>query len=182
MKAKGIILYWIPVVLGATGIFFSCENDLEQIKEVSSIEHAPDEATRDFNMIYTDSGLAKLELSARIAESYNESQKTLFKDGLKVQFFNGEGEVVSVLTALYGEIDKETGDMFVRDSVELKNLEQNKTLLTEELIWTKKGDSVYTEKAVTILYPNLILYGKGAKTNHNFDTAFVYNVKAKVNK
>lgn len=173
---------WIPVILGVTGIFFSCVNDLEKIKEVSSVEHAPDEATRDLSVIYTDSGYAKLELNARIAESYNETQKTKLKDGLEVKFFNSQGEVVSILTALYGEIDKETGDMFVRDSVELKNIDQNKVLKTEELIWDKKGDSVYTEKNVTIHYPNMILYGQGAKTNRNFDTAFVYNVKAKINK
>lgn len=182
MKALAKNIKWIPVILGVTGIFFSCVNDLETIKEVSSIEHAPDEATLDLNVIYTDSGFAKLELSAKIAESYSETQKTLLKDGLKVKFFNDEGEVTSVLTALYGEIDKKTGNMFVRDSVELKNVEQDKVLRSEELIWDKDGDSVYTEKAVTITYPDMILYGQGAKTNRNFDTAFVYNVKARVNK
>ncbi|MDX1446904.1 LPS export ABC transporter periplasmic protein LptC [Lishizhenia sp.] len=182
MRALGINIFTIPVILGVAGIFFSCVNDLERIKEVSSIEHAPDEASRNLNVIYTDSGYAKLELTATIAESYNETQKTKLKDGLKVKFFNDNGEVVSILTALYGEIDKNTGDMFVRDSVELKNVEQNKILKSEELIWDKKGDSVYTEKAVTITYPNMILYGQGAKTNRNFDTAFVYNVKARVNK
>ncbi|MDX1651465.1 MAG: LPS export ABC transporter periplasmic protein LptC [Brumimicrobium sp.] len=172
---------FIPVMLVVAGIFFSCENDLEKIKKITTYPDSPNETTENLHVVYTDSGYAQVELFARIAESYSEPKSiTKFKDGLKVKFFNEKGEVTSVLTSLYGEIDDESGNIIVRDSVELLNINRKKKLETEVLFWNKKGDSIYTDKAVVITSPDMILYGMGAWTNHRFDTAQFYKPTARI--
>jgi len=97
-----------------------------------------------------------------------------------VNFYKDDGTVGSVLTSLFGEIDGETGDITVRDSVKLVNLEEQKTLETEVLYWNKRGDSIYTNKAVVITSPDMILTGIGAWTTRAFDTAQFYKPTAKI--
>jgi LPS export ABC transporter protein LptC len=172
---------YIPAIAFIAGIFFSCVNDLDKVKRISASPDSPDETSEFFHVIFTDSGLAQIEINARIAETYSSPRKvTKFKDGLKVNFFNNLGEVASTLTSIYGEIDDETGDITVRDSVVFVNIEEQKTLETEVLYWIKGGDSIFTDKEVTIKSPDMILYGIGAWTTPLFDTAQFYKPKAEV--
>lgn|SRR5690554_2423402 len=163
------------------GFFFSCVNDLEKVKKITTHPNNPDETSEDLHVIYTDSGYAQIEIFASIAETYTQPKKvTKFKDGLKVNFYNDQGEVGSVLTSLFGEIDGKTGNITVRDSVKLVNLEKEKTLESEVLYWNKNGDSIYTNKAVVIKSSDMILSGMGAWTTPAFDTAQFYKPTAKI--
>lgn len=172
---------FIPAIFLIAGIFFSCVNDLEKVKKVTASPDSPDETSEDFHVIFTDSGLAQVEIFAKIAETYTTPRKlTKFKDGLKVHFFDDDGGIASVLTSIYGEVDDESGNITVRDSVVFVNIEEEKTLETEVLYWIKAGDSIFTNKPVTITSPDMILKGIGAWTTPLFDTAQFYKPKAQI--
>jgi LPS export ABC transporter protein LptC len=147
----------------------SCVNDLDTIRKITYKSSDPDDRTRDLVVLYTDSGYAKVQVFAKIAETYTKPQQVMkLKDGVKVNFFSDDGEIVSVLTALYGEIHQNDGTMFVRDSVVLFNKQKNQRLETEELHWNQKDSSIYTNKAVIIRKDNAILFGQGIKTKQDF--------------
>jgi len=174
-------LFWIPVVIITTGIFYSCENDLDKVKKVHVNPDSPDETSKNLHIVYTDSGLPQLEIFATIAETYSQPKsKTKFKDGLRVNFYTESGETGSVLTSLFGEIDNESGNIVVRDSVKLVNLADNRTLETEELFWNKGEDSIYTNKSVVITSSDMIISGMGAWTTPAFDTAQFYQPTATI--
>lgn len=163
------------------GIFYSCVNDINKVKKISIQPDSPDETSEGLHIIYTDSGMAQIEIYSNIAETYTlPEDKTKFKDGLKVNFYSDDGEIEAVLTSLYGEIDKRTGNITVRDSVKLVNLEKQKTLKTEVLYWDKGGDSIYTDKPVVITSPDMVLSGVGAWATPNLDTAQFYNPTAQI--
>lgn len=181
MKRISHTLYWIPVLFIMAGIFYSCVNDLDKVKRITTHPDNPDETSENLHIIYTDSGYAQVEIFAVIAETYsNPKAVTKFKDGLKVNFYNEEGKVQSVLTSLFGEIDNESGNITVRDSVEFVNVEEQKVLKTEALYWNKGGDSIYTDKPVVITSPDMMLSGVGAWTTPAFDTAQFYKPTAKI--
>lgn len=161
------------------GIFFSCANDLEKVQKITMSPNSPDETSEDFNVIVTDSGYATFQLFAKIAESYTSPKKnTKFKDGLKVLFYDESGKVSSELTSVYGEIDEESGNIVVRDSVEFLNKQTMELLKTEVLYWNKKADSIYTNKPVVLSSPDKVITGIGARTNHTMDTLIVYKPQA----
>lgn len=163
------------------GFFYSCENDINKVKKIAIQPDSPSETSEDLHVIYTDSGMAQIEIYSHIAETYVlPKEKTKFKDGLKVNFYSDDGEIEATLTSLYGEIDKKTGNITVRDSVKLINLENKKTLKTEVLYWNKGGDSIYTDKPVVIKSPDMILSGVGAWATPNLDTAQFYHPTAKI--
>ncbi len=163
-------LIYIPAGFLLAGILFSCVNDLESITKVTYDPKAPDEVAQNISVFYTDSGYAKIELKAKIAETYNRPEKiTKLKDGLKVNFFS-EGKVVSTLSALYGEINFSKGVLFVRDSVQLYNYEKKQRLETEILYWNQKDSSIYSLSKVTVYSPKGVLFGDGIKTKQDFST------------
>ena len=165
-------IYKIPVMILMAGIlFFSCENDLDKIQKVTYDPNAPSEVTRDLTVFYNDSGYAKVRIFATLAETYQKPKHiTKFKDGLKVDFYSEGGEIVSILTALYGEVDYETGLVVVKDSVELLNIEKKQRLETEELFWNQKDSTVYTDKNVIIKSDDNSVQGRGRglKTTQSF--------------
>ena len=162
----------IPAILAMAGIlFFACENDLDKIQKVTYNPNAPSEVTRNLTVFYNDSGYAKIRIYATLAETYTKPKRiTKLKDGLKVDFYSEDGEIVSKLTALYGEINYETGMVVVRDSVHLLNIEKGQYLETEELFWNQRDSTIYTDKNVIVKSKDNSIdgMGRGLKTNQQF--------------
>lgn len=137
----------------------SCENDLDAIERISFDAHSPDETTKNLKMIYADEGYARVEIFAALAETYRGKEEiTKIKDSLKVHFFNEKGEIVSKLTALYGEINNTKGTLMVRDSVRLYNYEKKQTLETEALFWNQKDSTIYSKSSVKVRSPKGTLW------------------------
>jgi|TARA_R110000737_G_scaffold234416_1_gene247353 LPS export ABC transporter protein LptC len=165
------INFGIPASLVLAGFLFSCVNDLDQIRRVTYDPKAPDEVVKDMEVFYTDGGYAKVRIFAKLAETYsNPEQVTKLKDGLKVDFYDEDGHIVSTLTALYGEVRTKEGKMFVRDSVRLYNYEKDQRMETEELNWNQKDSLIFTEKSVVVKTAEGILYGQGVRTKQDFST------------
>lgn len=150
-------------------ILVGCENDLETIQKITFDSKAPDESTKNLKVIYADSGYAKVEINAAIAETFRGKEAiTKVKDSLRVNFFSEKGEIVSTLSAKYGEINYTQGTLFVKDSVRLYNIQRKQTLETEALYWNQKDSSIYSLSQVIIKSPKGIVLGEGIKTNQNF--------------
>lgn len=144
-------------------------NDLEEIQKVTYDEKTPNEVIQDLDVIYLDSGLAKIQVISKITEIQRSPESiTKLKDKILVNFFSSNGEIVSTLTALSGEINFTKGEMFVQDSVRLYNIKKKQSLDTERLNWRKKDSLIYTNSKVTIKTPEAILYGTGVKTRQDF--------------
>jgi LPS export ABC transporter protein LptC len=163
-------------------LFFSCENSLDSIKKISFKSSDPNERTSDLNVIYTDSGYAKVEIFAKLAETYSKPERVVkLKDGIKVNFFDDNGEILSVLTALYGEVYESRGEIMVKDSVQLRNINKKQLLETEELHWSQKDSTIFTEKPVVVRTSEALFFGKGIKTKHDFSTYEFLKPEGKIN-
>lgn len=147
----------------------SCENDVALVQRISYQADAPTESTKNLVLTYAEDGYAKVEIHAALAETYRgQAQITKIKDSLKVYFFNEVGDVVSTLSALYGEINYSTGELMVKDSVRLYNHKKQQTLETETLFWNQKDSSIFTESAVIVRSPKGKIFGKGIRTKQDF--------------
>lgn len=171
MKLSKQRILYVTIYFIFCGMLFSCVNDLDSIKKVTYSSDAPDDVTENLEIIQTDSGYARFQLFAKIAETYSKPEAvTKLKDGVKVNFFSNDGVIVSSLTALYGEINISKGIFFVRDSVQLVNFEKKQRLETEELFWHQKDSAIFTNKAVIVRNPQGVLFGKGIRTKQDFST------------
>lgn len=154
------------------GILFSCVNDLDTIQKVTYDPKAPDETSTNLEVLYTDSGYTRVRIFAKLAETYTLPERvTKFKDGVEVDFYSDNGDVVSKLTALYGEVNFKTGLITVRDSVVLRNLEKKQTMETEQLFYNQNNDTISTQKYVICKRDGKGVIGRG----HGLKTTRFFN-------
>lgn len=177
MNAKFFLFF---LVIGF--VLTACVNDLETIEKVTFNPKSPDDVTKDLHIFFSDSGYAKIELSAALAETFSKpTSLTKFKDGLKVNFFDKKGKIASTLTALYGEINYSDGRMLVRDSVQLYNHAKKQRMLTENLHWNQRDSSIYTNSNVVVKSPQGIVYGQGIRTKQDFSSYVFLKPYGKIN-
>ena len=167
-KKKYILLV---IYLLSLLIIYSCENDLEAIQKITFDTNTPDETTKDLHIMISDSGYAKVEIIATLAETFrNKTHITKVKDSLRVNFFNDKGKVISTLFALYGEINFTNGTIIVKDSVRLYNFQNKQMLETEALYWNQKDSTIYSLSQIIVRSPKGIVIGKdGIKTTQEFN-------------
>lgn len=151
--------------------FSSCENDLETIQKITFDVKSPDESTKNLHIMISDSGYAKVEIIATLAETFrNKVHITKVKDSLRVNFFNDKGKVVSTLFALNGEINFTNGTIIVKDSVRLYNFQNKQMLETEALYWNQRDSTIYSLSQIIVRSPKGIVIGKdGIKTTQEFN-------------
>lgn len=151
------------------GILFSCSNDLDNIRKVTFDPNAPDDITKNVSMYYTDSGYARVNIYAAIAETYSKPEHiTKLKDSVKIEFYNEYGVITTSLTAKYGEVNYSTGEFFVQDSVRLFNIKDKRELRTKKLTWNQKDSTIYSDDDVIVKSPKGIGYGTSIKTKQDF--------------
>jgi LPS export ABC transporter protein LptC len=160
------------LLIGVASLFLTaCENDIAVVQKICFEQDAPTETTKSLILTYAEAGYARVEIHAALAETYRgKEQITKIKDSLKVYFFNEKGNVVSTLSARYGEINYSTGELMVQDSVSLYNHQKKQRLETEALFWNQKDSSIYTKSPVIIRSPKGRLFGKGIRTKQDFSS------------
>ena len=62
----------VSISLLLTGILLACENNSGEIQRVTHFENAPDEYTENLNMFHNDSGLTKVNLYAKVSQTFYE--------------------------------------------------------------------------------------------------------------
>ena len=163
------------------GFIFSCENDMSSVKKVLFDRSNPDESTEKLHLIYSDYGIARVEIFAAKSETFRDKKHiTKMHDSLRVNFFSSNGIIVSRLTALYGEIDHTSSKIIVRDSVRLTNFAKNQTLETEALIWNQNDSTIYSVSQVIIKTPKGTFYGDGIRTKQDFSYYEIINPKGSI--
>jgi LPS export ABC transporter protein LptC len=158
----------IPAIFLA-GMLFSCENDLETITTVTATDETPSEIVNDMHTLYLDSGVVVYEIIATRMEKFNVPEdKTIFKNGIQVNFFKEKDSIVSTLTADYAEIREIENLIVARNNVIFTNFDKKQTLKTEELFWDQKAKRVKTDKSFYIKGENMETWGYGVDTDETF--------------
>lgn len=164
-------------------LFFSaCSNKVEEVRFYSKSERIPIETQRDLHLIYTDSTFKRMEMKAPLAESYpnlNEPQRE-FRRGLKVRFFDPQGQEDSRLRADYALQLVNKGLWEARGNVVVNN-RKGEQLNTEKLFWDSQQEIIYTDAFVKLTTPEEVIMGEGFKADQNFSNYEIYRVTGTIN-
>lgn len=164
--------FLIPAFILLAGILVSCANDLDSIQKIEDESSMADEVLDELRLVYSDSAVIQIEIYANHGETVHKPKElTQLSNGLIVNFFDNNGEISSRLTSVYGEINHQTGKLYVRDSVRLINFEKDQILETEELFWNQNDSTIYTKKNVVIRSKDnkVKAMGKGLSTTQKFE-------------
>ena len=156
-KAIHIILWTTTLILAAG----ACKTDIRQINRITQMDTLPGEFAKGLVMKITENGklTAKLTAPVMITENPDSIRKTVFPQGFEMYFYNENEEVNTLLKAGYG-IDIPDSALFIaKENVVFESKEDNKRLLTEELIWNKKEAKIYSFVPFQYVKGEDIIYG-----------------------
>lgn len=158
---------WIPLAL-VSGIFFSCRNEIEEIRALTDDREFSVQTIRNGTFYYTENGKLSNTLEATVFDRYEgENPRIEVGEGFTLTIYDSLGGVDATLTARYGTWWDLEGRLVAREDVELINNEGS-ILQTEELYFVQDSDLVYTDKNVAITTEDATIYGKGLVSDSRF--------------
>ena len=108
----------------------------------------------------------KSKLTADLVYEFANGDRE-FPKGVYIEMYNEFGGLQSTLRANYARYIKQEDHWRGQGKVEVKNIEKNEQLNTEELFWEPATKKIFTEKFVTIRMQNDVVYGQGLTANQD---------------
>lgn len=132
----------------------------------------------DIHYVRSDSGRIQLKLNSKMLVKHaGNNPYTEFPHGFSVDFYDTAGRVVSVLSANYGIRKENEGLLQARNNVIVKNLENHKTLYTENLVWNEKTKKITAPGFVKIIGPDGTIFGDSLVANETFTNHTIYGIR-----
>lgn len=146
----------------------SCKNDIDEARLITSRTNVNIEKGKGVEIRYSDFGKTRIRVESETATRYNTAKPYLeFSDGMKMTFYDANGEIENTLTARYATVVENSNEMTARDSVVVIN-RKGERLDTDELIWDEEKKIIYSNSFVKISTADEIIYGNGMMANQNF--------------
>lgn len=133
----------------------------------------------DVDMLYTEKDLIKVKMKAKKVNDLQNGDRE-FPEGIYLEFFDETGKMTSTLVANQAYFFKQENKWRGRGKVEVKNIEKNQQLNTEELFWKPETKKIFTEKFVTIKTDSEILYGTGLDATENLSVYTITNPEGEI--
>lgn len=172
-----LCLFLFAVALFGTG----CVNDLEKVEAIMEEELLPVEVADSIEIIYSDSALLKVILTANHLERFlGENPYLEMTEGVHVRFFNNLGQVESELRSNYAVSYENTDIMEAKEDVVVVN-KKGETLNTEHLVWEEKTERIHTEEFVKITTEDEVIFGHGFESNQDFTKYRIKKIKGTIN-
>ena len=145
-------LKWLMLLLPV--FFFSCENDLKKVQQISSREvNKPIETTVGVDVIYSDSAKVKARMTAPIMLNYTQTKtvKPYYEmpKGVHIDFFDLQQKIISTVTAEYAITKNLNKVIELHRNVVVVN-DKGDTFKSEELIWDQTARHFYSNQFSTL--------------------------------
>jgi len=138
--------------------------DFEKENSNVTVTEMPDQESWDNNIFFTRDEKRRAVLTAGYLAKYNDKKYTILKEGVRVDFYNEEGVLRSVLTSKEGKVFDDKQDMVAYGDVIVRG-ENGTTLYTDELYWDNREQKIISKVPVKITTLSETLYGDTFKSD-----------------
>ena len=151
-------------------VLASCENSESNIRNFINTENLAIEQLTESEIIYTENGNLKVKVMSQKMERFSDKEERIeLAGGVHFDFYKlDSANTKSVLTCEKSTINNTTNIMIANNNVVLKGSD-NKELKSEQLIWDKNKNLIYTELEITIQVEDEIISGVGFKSTPDFE-------------
>lgn len=120
----------------------------------------PLQEAENVELFYSENDRITVKMTAELMYQFQNEDRE-FPKGVYLEFYNEFGRLESTLKANHAFYFKTEAQWRGRGNVEVKNVEKNEQLNTEELFWKPSEKEIFTEKFVTIRQQGDVIYGTG---------------------
>ena len=161
------------LIFGSVLLLASCQNQ-EVAKPV--VYNGPTKEAEGVETYYTENDKVQVKLVARkILEFQNGDRE--FPEGIYIERYDKSGKLISTLRANSAFYFNEENKWRGRGKVEVKNIEKDEQLNTEELFWKPATRKIFTDKFVTIKRQSNVMYGTGLDADQDLTSSTLNHVE-----
>jgi LPS export ABC transporter protein LptC len=178
VKNTRILFLRSIAILSGLAMLFSCEPDLQTIESLTRDENQPTETAANLRIVYSSNGLVQMIMEAPVMKRFAGEQPYMeLPEGFVMIFYDSLMNENSRISAKYAIQHEHTHLIDARNDVVVQNMAKNEMLNTEQLIWDRMQEKIYTEKFVKITTPEEVLYGDGFESDQQFNFWVIKNPK-----
>jgi len=126
----------------------------------------PLKEAENVELYYSEKDKVKIKMLADVLYEFENGDRE-FPKGVYMEFYDEFGQLESTLRANHAYFFKKDDQWRGRGNVEVKNIEKNEQLNTEELFWKPAAKKIFTDKFVTIRQQGDVIYGEGLQANQD---------------
>jgi LPS export ABC transporter protein LptC len=172
-RTAAIRLLFIPGVFISSVTFISCDST----EATQPVEYTgPLSEAENVELYYSETDRVKIKMTADLVYEFKNGDRE-FPKGIYLEFFNDAGRLESTLRANHAFFFKSENKWRGQGKVEVKNLEKNEQLTTEELFWKPTEERIFTDKFVTIKEASDVVAGTGLEAKQDLSS---YELKNKI--
>jgi LPS export ABC transporter protein LptC len=173
-----IFLFKSIAILFSLAMLFSCEPDLQTIEALTQQNDQPIETAANLRIVYSSNGQIQMVMEAPSMRRFAGDQPYMeLPEGFLMVFYDSLFNESSRISAKYAIQYEQTNVIDARNDVVVENLSKKEMLNTEQLIWNRRSEMIYTEKFVKITTEEEVLYGDGFESDQRFDHWIIQNPK-----
>lgn len=162
-------LFFIAFIIAA----FSCTKT--EFKEPVEYK-GPVREGENVELYNSENDRVKSKIVAELVYEF-ENGDMEFPKGVYVEMYNEFGRLASTLRANHAKYFKEEKHWRGQGKVEVKNVERNEQLNTEELFWNPVTKKIFTSKFVTIKQQGDVIYGIGLEAKQDLSDYVILKPK-----
>jgi LPS export ABC transporter protein LptC len=133
----------------------------------------------DVELHYTENDRIKVKMTAALVYEFENGDRE-FPKGIYLEFYNETNQLESTLRANHAYFFKKENQWRGRGKVEVKNIEKNEQLNTEELFWQPVQEKIFTDKFVTIRQESDVMYGTGLEAKQDMSDYTIKNLEGEI--
>jgi LPS export ABC transporter protein LptC len=170
-----MFIYSVAIFMAT--LFFSCTNDIGEVRDFLADKNLPIGVAENINMVYKDSGNITTKMTSPLLHDFSNRKEhpyTEFPEGLHITKIYKDGDSTTV-DGDYAITYSKTDVSELRDHVVIINHKEKYTLKTTQIFWDQKFHYFVTERAFTFITPTDTLQGEGFEASENLTRWHVRN-------
>lgn len=150
--------------------FLGCEPAEVDYSQLTRGNGVSVETAFDVEILYSDSSKLKVKVTGPVSKRYTKGYtvEEEFPDGVHVEFYDPQGEVMSWLDADYAIRKESEKKIIAQGNVILRNVKDEK-LEGPEVIWDERTREIYSDRFVKITRGKEIIYSHSFRSDEGFN-------------
>ncbi len=166
---------------GLVVLLFSCESDIQKVKEFADIQNQPSIVAENFEGIFSDSTIIRYKLNTpRLIYHEDATPPHIeYPTGVHIEKYDARMNIIASISSNYAKFFTEEERWEAKNNVVAVNANGD-TLKTEQLLWDEKKGKIYSDEFVKIIRADQIMTGIGLEANQDFSNWKIKNPKGTI--
>ena len=158
----------------------ACSNNIEKVRFFDQ-KKLPSQTLKDAIIRHSSSGNVQMVMTTAEVEKYNEpTQRTVYPQGLQVDFLNTDGSKRAYLWTLQAEELAESNLVQAHDSVVIIDYESGDTVYLKNLTWNRTEGRMYSNDLIRSVNGQRLTYGDGFESDEQFNNPQIFHQRGTI--